>query len=342
MAKGRMNRALTPVLLLFAAVLFPAVSNGAEAVDAFSQNKKIGRSVNIIGYDPIWRSPEKARFTLRHFQLIRAAGFDSVRINLAPFRAMDANNNYQLSDAWLKVLDWSVRGALDNGLAVILDCHEYTAMGNDPEGNHGRFLAFWRQIAPRFRDASPDVMFELLNEPSRKLSSELWNSYLAESLAIVRQSNPTRTVIIGPANYNRHDSLDELKLPENDRNIIATIHYYLPMSFTHQGASWSPENRDKTGVEWLGTPEEQQAIVEHFARAQAWSKANNRPILLGEFGAYDKGPMDSRARYTAFVCRTAEKLDWSWSYWQFDSDFVVYDIGQDRWVEPIRDALIPR
>ena len=342
MAREWNHRGAISFLLLFTASFVPAVSSGAEAVDAFSQNKKLGRSVNIIGYDPIWRSQEKARFTLRHFQLIRAAGFTGVRINLAPFRAMDAKNNQQLSDAWLKVLDWAVRGALDNNLAVILDCHEYTAMGNDPEGIHERFLAFWRQIAPRFQHASSNVMFELLNEPSGKLSPELWNTYLAESLAIVRQTNPTRTVIIGPANYNRFDALDELKLPENDRNIILTIHYYLPMAFTHQGASWSPENRDKTGVEWLGTPQEQQAIVQDFEKAQAWAKAHDRPVLLGEFGAYDKGSMESRARYTAFVARAAEKLGWSWAYWQFDSDFIVYNINEDRWVEPIRDALIPR
>jgi endoglucanase len=50
--------------------------------------------------------------------------------------------------------------------------------------------------------------------------------------------------------------------------------------------------------------------------------------------------MESRLRYTGFVAREAERLGWSWAYWQFDSDFVVYDIEHDRWVEPLRDALI--
>ena len=39
---------------------------------------------------------------------------------------------------------------------------------------------------------------------------------------------------------------------------------------------------------------------------------------------------------------SAEKLGWSWAYWQFDSDFIVYNINEDHWVEPIRDALISR
>lgn len=27
--------------------------------------------------------------------------------------------------------------------------------------------------------------------------------------------------------------------------------------------------------------------------------------------------------------------------WQFDGDFVVYDIPRDRWVRPIREARVP-
>ncbi len=327
---------------LLAAPLAPGLLKGAEALDAFSQNRRIGRGVNILGYDPVWHTPAKARFTVRHFERIKAAGFQSVRINLAPFRAMDASRNYRLSDAWLKTLDWAVSGALANGLAVVLDCHEFQAMGEDPAGNRERFLAFWNQAGLLFRYASPQVMFELLNEPSRNLTPQLWNSYLAEALAIVRASNPARTVILGPAGFNKADSLESLRLPERDRNIIVTLHYYLPMAFTHQGAPWNEENKDKTGVEWVGTPEEQQIIVQDFTKARMWARAQNRPVFLGEFGAYDKAPMESRARYTAFVARTAEKMGWSWAYWQFDSDFLLYNVEEDRWVEPIRDALIPK
>jgi endoglucanase len=52
--------------------------------------------------------------------------------------------------------------------------------------------------------------------------------------------------------------------------------------------------------------------------------------------------MDSRARYTGYVARTAEKLGFSWAYWQFDSDFIVYDIDKEQWVTPILNALIDR
>jgi hypothetical protein len=44
----------------------------------------------------------------------------------------------------------------------------------------------------------------------------------------------------------------------------------------------------------------------------------------------------------SFVTRHAEELGWSWGYWQFDGDFIVYDMRSRQWVEPIRDAIVPR
>jgi endoglucanase len=102
------------------------------------------------------------------------------------------------------------------------------------------------------------------------------------------------------------------ELPENDRNLIVTVHYYLPMDFTHQGAPWAGR-KDKVGVEWLGTEQERAAISSDFEKVTAWAKAHNRPLLLGEFGAYDRGPMESRARYIAAVARAAEQQGWSWA-----------------------------
>src|SRR5262249_4074419 len=145
-------------------------------------------------------------------------GFNSVRINLHAFRHMDAGKDWALSEPWWNTLDWAVRQATAQGLLAILDLHEFGAMGNDPVTNKAKFLAFWRQVAPRYKDAPDTVVFEILNEPSGKLTPELWNVYLAEALAIIRESNPTRTVIVGPGFWNGIDHLKELDLPGKDRN----------------------------------------------------------------------------------------------------------------------------
>jgi len=248
---------------------------------------------------------------------------------------------FELREHWWKVLDWAVENALANGLMIILDMHEYHAMADDPVARKNMWLTFWKQVAERYQNSSDDVLFELLNEPNGKLNSELWNDFLLEGLAVVRNSNPHRTVIIGPAQYNQINQLDSLILPEKDRNIIVTIHYYSPMAFTHQGASWVGRT-DSLGVQWLGNAEEKQAILDDFAQAQNWSKKHNRPLFLGEFGVYDKADMESRTRYLSFLIETIENLGWSWAYWQFDSDFILYDIDNEHWIEPVLKALIPK
>ena len=325
-------------VLLITATYGVATAGERRGVDPFVQNQKLGRGVNIIGYDLIWNSREKARFQAGYLRMLKDAGFSNVRINLHPFRHMKQGEDYALPASWWEVLDWAVTNALQSDLMVILDLHEFGAMGTDPEGNKARFLAFWRQVSERLRDAPDRVLFEILNEPSRKLTAEMWNQYFQEVLAIIRKTNPNRTVIIGPAGYNAIGQLADLKLPEGDRNIIVTVHYYSPMDFTHQGASWAGR-ADKVGVEWKGTDVEKAAVEQDFAKAQAWAKEHNRPVFLGEFGVYDKAPMESRVRYLAFLVGTAQKLGWSWAYWQFDSDFVLYDVKNEKWVEPVRAAL---
>jgi endoglucanase len=330
-------------LLFFIALFISSFSTNytslAQSVSARDQCLKLGRGVNIIGYDKaFWQDHTKGRFKESYFKMIKDAGFSTVRINLNPFTQMDSQN--RINPHWLETIDWVVDKGLEANLMIILDLHEYTTMADNPEAKKEMFISFWKQIAPRYKDKSGNVIFELLNEPNQKLTAEMWNIFSAEAVKVIRQTNPDRTLIIGPGNWNGIESLNTLKLPENDRNIIVTVHFYHPMRFTHQGAAWAGEYKNLNGIKWTGTPDEKEEIESKLKVAANWSLKNDRPIFLGEFGAYDKGDMDSRARYTAFVARTAEKLGFSWAYWQFDSDFIVYNVDKESWVEPILDALM--
>ena len=331
-------------ILLLSAILICIILMGSstysQTVTAAEQCKKLGRGVNILGYDKaFWKDYTNGRFKESYFKKIKEAGFSNIRVNLYAFSHMD-KSSYQLEKKWLETLDWVVKKGLEAKLMVILDMHEFTQMADDPIGKKEMFLSVWRQLAPRYKDQPSQVVFELLNEPNQKLTVEMWNEYLAEAVRIIRETNADRTLIIGPGNWNGIESLPTLKLPENDKNIIVTVHFYHPMSFTHQGAPWSKETKDMVGIKWMGSDEDKQLIESKLKVAADWSKVNNRPIFLGEFGSYDKGEMNSRARYTAFVARTAEKLGFSWAYWQFDSDFIVYNIDKETWVEPILKALV--
>lgn len=311
----------------------------AQSVSAKEQSAKMGRGINIIGYDSaVWKDYTKGRFNEKYFKMIKEAGFSSIRVNLFAFSGMDST--YTLNPKWLETLDWVVKKGLEAKLMIILDMHEYNAMADDPIAKKEMFLSVWRQLAPRYKDQPNDVVFELLNEPNQKLSVDLWNQYLVDAINLVRETNPNRTLIIGPGNWNGIESLPSLVLPKEDKNIIVTVHFYHPMRFTHQGAYWAKDFKDLSGIKWTGTMEEKADVETKLKVASDWSIANDRPIFLGEFGAYDKGDMDSRARYTSYVARTAEKFGFSWAYWQFDSDFIVYNIEKESWVMPILNALM--
>lgn len=306
---------------------------GQKAARATEQ-PRFRRGVNILAYDPLWKGSAKVRFQLKHFTEIRRGGFDFVRVNLFVFEHMDAQN--RIDPEWLKRLDWVVANAKKAGLGVILDEHNSSACKKDVATCRVKLPAVWRQLASRYSAEPSSVAFELLNEPDRFLDAETWDAMISQLLSIIRASNPTRTVIIAPKR------VEDLKLPAHDRNIIVTFHYYGPFRFTHQGAHWT-KIKDVSGVTW-GNRADRQRIRDLFGKISAWASANQRPILLGEFGVYDQSgiPLHMRVDYTAMLACEAERRGFGWAYWQFNGDFIVWDMERDSWVKPIKDALIPR
>jgi endoglucanase len=309
-------------------------------MDPYHEVKEMGRGMNVLGYDPVWNDPSHARFQARHFELIHDAGFNTVRMGLHAFRHMDADD--RLDPAWLATLDTMVAAALRENLYVSLDLHYHDECGADVATCAQRVKAFWTQIAPRYQSASNRLMFELLNEPHGVIDAKAWNAMLRDTLAIVRATNPERNVIVGPAGWSSIDQLKDLDLPADDQHLIVTVHYYWPMKFTHQGARWVQSTAMLSGIRW-GTPDDRAKVAHDFDDVKLWSDAHHRPIFLGEFGAYDRGGADveSRVRYDYTVAREAEAHGFAWAYWQFDSDFVAYDIAADAWVTPVLYALVP-
>jgi endoglucanase len=236
---------------------------------------------------------------------------------------------------------------LNKGFFVILNIHHYNQLFGDqlmpnefavaPEVLEARFINMWRQLALRYKDRSPKLVFELLNEPHGRMDGEAWNQLAAKALAAVRESNPTRTVIIGPGDNNNIGALAKLKLPA-DKNLIVAIHSYDPFAFTHQGAAWLPFKLP-TGVTCCNA-QQRNAVTDTFDVATAWSKRNGYPLHLGEFGSLQSIDPDSREAYTRMVRDIAEARGIAWTYWEFGTIFGVYSPEKRNWVEPIRRALL--
>lgn len=309
-------------------------------ISAHDQVRQMGRGVNVIGYDAFWKDNSQGNYKEEHFAKLKAAGFSTVRVVLFTFPFLDQQN--RLDPRWINRLDWVVATARKHGLNVILDEHDFDACSKDVAACRPKLKAIWTQLGQRYKNESNAVVFELLNEPHGQFDAATWNATAQELLQVVRKDNPKRNVIIGGVRWNSRDTLKDLQLPAGDKHIIATFHYYDPFPFTHQGAAWADEPIRSGKNIHFGKPAEIAQIEKDFAMVKAWSESSGRPVLLGEFGAYDKAAMDDRVLWTSTVARTAEKNGFAWAYWQFSSDFLLYDFKANDFVQPILKALVPQ
>lgn len=319
--------------------VMPASSSTESAVD--EANRRLGRGVNLGN---ALEAPKEGEWgvTLQpeYFRLIKEAGFDTVRLPVRWSAHAQTEAPYIVDPTFAARVDWAIDQATANGLNIVVNVHHYNELDKDPAGHIERMTALWTQIAERYRDRPDSVYFELYNEPHDKFDAAAWNEAMPRLLAAVRKSNPTRPVIVGPVSWNNIRALKELKLPESDQNLIATVHYYEPFEFTHQGADWAEGSKAWLGRAWTGSEAEKQAVRGSFESAARWGKENGRPIFLGEFGAYSKADMDSRLRWTSFVEAEARRLGFSRAYWEFCAGFGVYDPEAGAWREPLKDVLL--
>lgn len=305
-------------------------------------NARLGRGINLgnaleAQREGAWGVQLKAEY----FTAIRQAGFATVRLPVRWSAHARTDAPYTIDPQFAERVDWAVSQALANELNIIVNIHHYDELDTNPDEHLPRLESLWRQIAARYQDRPDGVYFELLNEPHGQLTEAKWNAVVPRLLAAVRETNPVRPVLIGPAQWNSVRALDQLELPQGDRNLIVTIHFYEPFEFTHQGAEWVNGSDQWKGRTWAGTESEQAAIRSQLEQAAAWATAHDRPVFLGEFGAYQQADLESRARWTRFVAREAERLGFSWSYWEFGAGFGAYDPNAETWRAALKSALLP-
>jgi len=313
-----------------------------EDSSIYDLNDRLGRGINLGN---ALEAPREGEWGMvlqeEYFQVIRDAGFDSVRIPIRWTAHAAEDPPYTIDPDFLSRIEWAVHQAVSRGLAVVVNFHHYDALHQSPESEETRFLALWEQISSHFQDAPETVFFELLNEPHANLDNDTWNPLLRKGLSVIRKNNPHRPVLVGPVYWNNVRWLPGLNLPHDDRNLIVTFHYYYPYEFTHQGASWMPpEFRDRKNVRWTATHGERNLILKDLDIARNYGKTHDRPVNLGEYGAYYTADMTSRIRWTRFVTRSAQDRGFSTIYWEFGAGFGIYDIETKQWRQKLLEAVI--
>ena len=305
-------------------------------------------------YDPKGYGKEhfQSWTTAADLTLIKAMGFDHVRLSVNPEPMFLQNRADQIPVEYLRYLDDAVKMILDHDLAVVIDIH--------PEGDFKTRLAhddfveqfsdYWRALARHYANLDPDrVFFEILNEPE-VADRYRWYGIQSKLAVAIRGGAPQHTIIAAGAQWSADDQLLFLE-PLRDPNVIYNFHFYEPHIFTHQGATWGVNNwHFLKGLPYPATPadaekaaaQEPDAVnrlyvvrygLDHWgaerieaeiAQVAKWAQQRGVPVVCNEFGVYRKNanPKD-RAAWISDVRTSLEKHGMGWTMWDYSGGFGV-------------------
>ncbi len=326
--------------LLVLTLMACSLTGPGGSKESFEANALLARTINFgdtleVPPNETWGVPLDEKY----FDLIKDAGFTAIRLPIGWSYYVGAGPEYAVSDTIYEKVDRAIKLASDRQLAIILDYHSDAQLRENAYAARDRFVSTWRQIAAHYKDEPTGVIFEILNEPSEGIEP-YWNDYMNQALTAIRQTNPSRAVIVGPVTWYSPERLKDLYLPRDDANLIVSIHNYRPYHFTHQGAGWINGSDAWLNLEWGDGPDRAE-MLRYFDIASDWAAWFKRPIFMGEFGVFGKADSAKRARWTSFVRTEAEKRGFSWGYWEFGSGFGLYDRKAERWNTEVLKSLIP-
>lgn len=345
--------------------LFTLAFVGAMAVPVLAQDgvpsdllRKLERGVNVPNW--FWYAKDDspagvaAYLTEVDAANIRSSGLTHVRIPIEPGLLWDTAE-HGLKKEKMAALRQVIDMLVGAGLVVIVDVHPNTTAWAKIEGKEpdvAELEKFWVELASAMKDTSPSaVAMEILNEPHDIPDHDVWPRIQQRLLTAIRAVLPRHTIVVTGDDWGGIDGLLRLT-PYEDKNLVYSFHFYEPMTFTHQGATWGwPPWRHMADVPYPSTVENVKAAAEkivdkqardavtaygeeiwnaaklreRLGKAAAWSKEHGAPVYCGEFGVYRKfAPKPNRLIWLRDVTGVLGDFKIGWSRWDYAGGFDLF------------------
>ncbi len=168
--------------------------------------------------------------------------------------------------------------------------------------------------------------------------------------AAIREGAPRHTIIAAGARWSSDDEL-LFQEPLHDPNVIYNFHFYEPIIFTHQGATWGeyylhwlkglhypsspesaeqlaalvPEEADRLRVIRYGRDHwDADRIEAEMKQAAEWAHRRRVPVVCNEFGVFhDFAEPKDRAAWLHDVVSALEHNVIGWTVWDYSGSFGV-------------------
>ncbi len=338
-------------LMIAGTLLFTCTSN-KQPMDKFTIRTGVNVSHWLSQSDK--RGEERKNYiTQADFDTIAAAGFDHVRIPIDEEQMWDSLGNKE-PEAF-ELLHNAINWALGAKLRAIVDLHiirshYFNAASNplwtDP-AEQEKLVDLWRQLSAELSQYPVGmVAYEILNEAVAD-DPEDWNRLVNKVVADIRTREPNRIIVVGSNRWQIPDTFSDLKVPENDPNIILSFHFYTPMALTHHRAPWTaiaeysgPVNYPGQIVDTLnyqGLSEKTVNAMRSYANgyfdkavlekimmpAIKVAQEKKLPLYCGEFGVYPTIPEEISLSWYRDVCEIFNANNIAYCHWCYKGDFPV-------------------
>jgi len=333
------------LLFLIALLVFSCQPKAPEKFEVF-------RGTNIAH----WLSQSRTRGVDRELFFTKAdviacaeMGFDHLRLPIDEEQMWD-ENGARHDDAFLLMtncIDWCI----ENNLRVIVDLHilrshhfnaDVKPLWTDP-AEQEKFYDLWRDLSKALKKyPNSMVAYELMNEAVAD-DSELWNNLVANAVKAIREMEPKRTIVIGSNKWQQVQTFPELKVPENDPNILLSFHFYEPFLLTHWKASWTdlknyegpvhypdtiltqsefdalPEEMKKPAERWVNKEFNKEWILKQWQNPIQKAKELGLPLYCGEFGIITGPPQEDMLRWYQDMIDLFEENGIGYANWNYKS-----------------------
>lgn len=269
-----------------------------------------------------WGNPKT---TPEMIKAVKDAGFNAIRLPVSWGTHLDENNN--IDPQWLARVREIVDYAYDIDMYIILNTHheEWYDPYEDNKVVAGEKLAkIWSQIAEEFKGYNERLIFEGMNEPRWRGTPEEWSGGNDEGRAVVNYlnsifintvrasdgNNGKRFLMICPYAANCSEAtLSALEIPEDDKNIIVSVHAYIPYSFSLQDGGTAKWLSDK-----VSCTQDIDALADALDRLFI---SKGIAVIIGETGARSKFvtvPKTGTEDETKTVVNDEYRIQWAEYY----------------------------
>ena len=284
-----------------------------------------------LDIETVWGNPKTSEALI---VALHDAGFGTIRIPTSWHEHVD--QDFTIGEAWLGRVQEVVDYAIGQGMHVILNTHHdvypefYYPTSENMETSEKYIAAIWTQLAARFADYDDHLIFESMNEPRMKDTGNEWyfnptsiecqdaaacinrlNQVFVDTVRASGGNNADRYLMVPGYDAAPENALNEFfALPTDtaDNRIIVSVHAYTPYAFALQ------DGGDKTFT--LGSNNQTSEINRFITSLYNTYISQGIPVVIGEFGARDKGGnLQERVNFAAFYSAAASARNIPCCWW---------------------------